>query len=348
MKKNKYGIWGQLGPKDNVSDGQAIKTREFAACFKEKVAPCKTTIISTYNWKKNPLYFFIKTVALFINNNKIIIMPANNGFKTIVPLYNFMSRIFKRDIYYVVIGGFLANLLENKKKYLKMINKFKGIYVETKGMVSDLEKLGLSNVKYLPNFKNLNRVDSTTIKEYKGETFKLCSFSRITKSKGIIEAIESVIMCNKILGEPKVSIDFYGSIDETFKTTFETYLNKHEFLSYKGIVNYRETVSIMKEYYALIFPTYYHGEGFAGIIIDAFYSAIPIIATDWLYNKDLIVDGINGFLVPIHNSKILCEKILFLINNRLKQLEIRLNNYHEAERYSPSTIMEEFILSLKL
>ena len=72
---------------------------------------------------------------------------------------------------------------------------------------------------------------------------------------------------------------------------------------WNSIFNYNETASHLKKYFALLFPTYFHGEGFAGCLIDAFFAGIPVIATDWLYNKDII------------NNSFISHYILILLNN---------------------------------
>ena len=78
---------------------------------------------------------------------------------------------------------------------------------------------------------------------------------------------------------------------EYYKERFAHLINQNkDFVEYKGVANYNQTVDVLKNYFALLFPTYFHGEGFAGCIIDAFFAGIPIIATDWLYNKDIVKD----------------------------------------------------------
>jgi glycosyltransferase involved in cell wall biosynthesis len=50
---------------------------------------------------------------------------------------------------------------------------------------------------------------------------------------------------------------------------------------------------VLRDYFALLFPIYYIGEGFAGTAIDAFSAGVPVIASDWKYNSEVIKEGIN-------------------------------------------------------
>ena len=88
-----------------------------------------------------------------------------------------------------------------------------------------------------------------------------------------------------------------------------------------------------------MFPTYFHGEGFAGCLIDAFFAGIPVIATDWLYNKDVIIDNKNGILVPIKSPRDIANAILRLYKDRDLAFQISLNNVEEANNYTPEKVL---------
>ena len=114
------------------------------------------------------------------------------------------------------------------------------------------------------------------------------------------------------------------------------------FLKYHGIVDFDKTVETLTPYFAMLFPTYYHGEGFPGNFVDAFNTGLPVIATDWLYNKDLIKDGENGLLIPIKNPEALCDAILKLYNDRQLHQQIALNNLKKAADYGPDAVLKDF------
>ena len=111
--------------------------------------------------------------------------------------------------------------------------------------------------------------------------------------------------------------------------------------TYCGIVEYDKTVETLKQYFALLFPTFYYGEGFPGNLIDAFHSALPIIATDWMYNKEIVHDGVHGILVPPHDPTALSEAILQLYKNRALALKFAHNCLIEARKYQPDAVLKE-------
>ena len=273
----------------------------------------------------------------------VVIFPADNGFKIIVPLLTFFNKFFKRKLLYVVIGGFLPKLLENKPRYIKKLRKFEAMFVQTENIKNDLEKLGLTNIRFLTNLKRITPVDESDVVIDENEEIKVCTFSRITEDKGVYDAVEAVKLANSKLGGKKISIDMYGMVATNFAERFEKLKEENsDILSYKGVAPYDKTVDVLKDYFALLFPTYYHGEGFPGGFIDAFNSALPVIATDWLYNKDLIKHEENGLLVPIKDAEALSEAILRLYRDRPFRRKLALNSLGKAKDYEPENVLAEF------
>ena len=80
--------------------------------------------------------------------------------------------------------------------------------------------------------------------------------------------------------------------------------------------------------------------------IDAFNSGLPIIATDWLYNKDLIKDGYNGLLVPIKDPESLSNAILKLYYDRNLTYRLALNSLDKAKDYDPEIVLKDFYSDL--
>ena len=110
-------------------------------------------------------------------------------------------------MHYVVIGGWLPQLLERNNLLTIKLKKFDGIYVETHFMIKALQKLGLQNIRYLPNFKRLDILKEDQLVYCTSEPYKLCTFSRVIKEKGIEDAINSVKSINDNLGRIVYTLD---------------------------------------------------------------------------------------------------------------------------------------------
>jgi glycosyltransferase involved in cell wall biosynthesis len=69
----------------------------------------------------------------------------------------------------------------------------------------------------------------------------------------------------------------------------------------------------------LILPTYHVGEGYPGIIIEAFSIGMPVISTYWNSIPELISHNKNGLLVPIKDLDSLVNSISFYNQKNYKQ-----------------------------
>ena len=152
-KLKKVGIWGQYGDGGPIADGQAVRTTITTEELIKKYGKSEVEILNTNAWKKHPFNFFVNTVRLLKNCENVLILPADNGLRIVAPIYNFFNRFFKHKILYIVIGGFLPEFLKNNPAYVKMLNKYECLFVQTPNLKNDLKDLGLKHIELMTNFK---------------------------------------------------------------------------------------------------------------------------------------------------------------------------------------------------
>lgn len=340
----KVGVCGFFSYAKEDHGGQPVKTRQLYSALNKILGIKSTLFVDTYNWKKRPVLLMIRIIILIGRCENVIMLPAKNGLKVFSPIFVFLNNFFRRKIHYVVIGGWLPDLLLENAKLLKKLEKFEGIYVETQTMVEKLQDIGLKNVVYLPNFKELDILEEDLLLYHVEGPYSLCTFSRVSKEKGIEDAIKAVIEINNKIGIQAFKLDIYGQIDKSYENTFETIKqNFPNYISYKGVVDSNSSVNVLKNYFALLFPTYYEGEGFAGTILDAYASGLPIITTNWRYNQEIICDGNDGYIYN-YDKKDELNEILFRIYKNPNEInEMKKNCLKRAEEYLPETVINHFI-----
>ncbi|MBR3387858.1 MAG: glycosyltransferase family 4 protein [Bacteroidales bacterium] len=343
MYRVTIGVWGQFGDGGKIADGQAVRTTIITNELKRRYGNEAIKTINTNAWRKKPLRFLLSSISLLRHSDVFIIAPADNGFKVFVPILDFFNRFFKRRILYVVIGGFLPRLLKEKPMYIKMVNRFAESFVQTENIKKDLEEIGIKSISILSNPKRLNTIQEEDVHLIKDDKIKVCLFSRIYADKGVEDAIEAVTIANKTLGGQFIHLDLYGLVPDFYKARLKELLEQNTgVVSYMGIIDYDKTVETLKDYFVMLFPTYYHGEGFPGNVIDAYNSALPIIATDWLYNSDVVLDNTTGLLVPVKNPETLSNAIIKLYNNRELRQELAINSLREVPKYAPDKVLADF------
>ena len=336
----KIGISAPFDFKGMYHGGQCVKAREVYGAFKDKYGEENVEVLETYH-DKNYIKLLFKSFTMMKKCEKVAMLPAHNGLKIFAPLYAFLNKFFKRKLYYFVVGGWLPEYVEENKFLKKPLEKFDAIFVETNSMKEKLEEQGFENVFYFPNFRQMKILKEDELVYSTKEPFKLCTFSRIIKEKGIEDAIKSVKETNEKIGKDAFSLDIYGVADDDYKDDFESVINNSpSYIQYKGHVNSENATDVLKEYFALLFPTYYKGEGLAGTLVDALASGVPVISTNWRYNAEVIKDSFTGIVYDYQNKELLNAALESVYKNYERFNLMKYNCILEAEKYTKESAMK--------
>lgn len=306
----KVGICGHFGKDKSFLDGQTVKTKMIYQILSEKMG--SVDFVDTYEWKQKIFKFITNCFLLIRKSENIILLPAQNGVKIFIPFFWFLNLFFKRKIHYVVIGGWLPEYLKPRKGLCFFLRKIDGIYVETHTMQSKLEALQFKNIFYMPNCKELHILTESELVYNTAEPYRVCTFSRVMKEKGIEDAAEAVKSINATYGRTIYTLDIYGQIDTAYQSEFQKLMeNSPDFIQYKGCILSNLSVDTIKQYYLLLFPTRFSSEGIPGTIIDSFAAGVPVVASEWAYCREMICEDVNGFIYPMYSisnlEHILCE-----------------------------------------
>ena len=337
----KVGIIGHFGGKETILDGQTIKTKILYEELK-KTTDWDIICVDTYYKKTNPFKLLKDTLLCLKSAQDIIVLLSRNGMRIYFPLLSFYARKFQTRIYHDVIGGNLDTYVKQYTRYREYLNLFKVNWVETEGLKRKLEKEGIRNCEVIPNFKRL-KLANLEVNEYK-EPYQFCIFSRVMKEKGIETAINAIQSANAATERTVCTLDIYGRIDDGYKNQFEKVMGQTTMaIDYKGMVPYDQSVEAIKKYYALLFPTYWDGEGFPGTIVDAFSAGIPVVGTDWNCNGEIIENKRNGILYPNEEIKDLKEAIKWLIDNKDSMTQMKKQCIESAKKYQPDEYIDRIV-----
>jgi glycosyltransferase involved in cell wall biosynthesis len=347
--RSNIGICGHFNIGSDAVGGQTIKTRIISETLSEVYGADDVQTLDTANWKRKAPLFFFQCIRLAHRSENIIILPAQNGIKVLIPLFVFMSKIFKNKVHYIVVGAWLADSIEENPFLLKQIKRIDYVYPQTATLKEKLDRLGVCNTYLMPNFKNVAPVNPKDFDLHYQEPFKLCVMSRINQEKGIDSAIQVVRKLNQKHNSVFLKLDIYGPIDKDYETEFHRLVrDNRSFVSYKGVVDYNNTVDTLKEYYLLLFPTRYYTEGFPGTILDAYLSGLPVLASRWESWADVIEEGRTGYSYEFNNEDDFLRKLEFLVANPDRVASMRINCINRANQYRPESAIKVLIQNLGL
>jgi len=300
----------------------------------------------------------IKLLWGLIQANKIILSLNRNGlqFANHIILKS-ITKYKDKQLYFITIGGWLASFIEKNKRTIKYFSNFEKIYVQAEEIKNHLSLLGLNNVKNMKNFRDFDKDNLLKVRDrilsinYKEKNqIKLVFFALIRKGKGLEIIIEAIKEYNKKFNQTEFTLDVIGPIRPEYQKEFDDILKKNcNFFSYKGqITDQNKIYETLSSYDLMAFPTYYEGEGFPTVIVESFISGLPVLASDWKYNTEIIVNEYNGVLFETKNIVDLVEKLEWISLNKNKVLEMRLNCLEEAQRYHPDVILKPILEDMSI
>lgn len=166
--------------------------------------------------------------------------------------------------------------------------------------------------------------------------------SRIMKEKGIDQYLEAAEYIHN--NHPNTVFHVCGFCEEAY----EERLND---LAEKGIIVYhgmvRDVKSVLKNIHCTIHPTYYP-EGLSNVLLESSACARPIITTNRSGCREVIDNGVNGYIVKEKDSRDLIEKIekfMELTYDQKKEMGLRGRKKVERE-FDRNIVVDRYIAVL--
>ena len=162
---------------------------------------------------------------------------------------------------------------------------------------------------------------------------KFVFLGHIKRSKGV-----SVIL-DAISGLNNIQIDFYGPLQGFSENDLKTSCSK-----YCGVIKREDTVDILSRYDFLLFPTFYDGEGYPGVILESYAASTPVISTKWRSIPELVNEGETGFLIEAENE----HELIDVISNidKDKYLQMRENAYIKFKEFNCNEVYGMYLTKI--
>lgn len=146
-----------------------------------------------------------------------------------------------------------------------------------------------------------------------GETVDFVFIARVMKEKGIDQYIDAAKEIRK--RHPETRFHICGFCEQNYENLLKE-------LTDNGTVVYHGLVADMRPIYQMIsctvHPTYYP-EGLSNVLLESAASGRPIITTDRSGCREVVEDGVNGYVVKQQDSKDLIDKIEKFLSLRVDE-----------------------------
>lgn len=182
-----------------------------------------------------------------------------------------------------------------KAKCIFFQNKENMLFMQSNG-------IGVVNGKLIPGSGvNLSHYELMDYPESNDINFLF--ISRIMKQKGIDQYLNAAKHIKK--KHPNTVFHVLGNCEDSYSEILE---EMHE----KNIIQYHGRQDDVREFHKIshctIHPTYYP-EGMSNVLLESAACGRPIISTNRSGCREIVDDGINGFVVEQQNSQDLIEKV---------------------------------------
>ena len=259
-------------------------------------------------------------------------------------------------------ASFVPSIKDGSKKILEIhFSRFKRLQYGRKGLwrladrwryktdarvVSRFDKfvvLTHEDKEYWGNLRNMCVIPNARTFEVRQpailETKKVIAVGRFNHQKGFERLIDAWAMVVREMPDWVLHIVGDGELRTELQQQID-YLN----LSAHVILGRAEKdmISVYKDASILAMSSYY--EGLPMVLLEAQAVGLPIVSFDCKCGpKDVIEDGVDGFLVKEGNIEELAQKLLVLMQDANLRNQMGSAAYAHSERYSEERIMMQWI-----
>ena len=225
------------------------------------------------------------------------------------------AKIFRAKIQFRLFGADFDETHKQKLPYGFLLTSLRwsdSLLLETNGLVEYWNAyLGeRSNAAWFPNARKIQHgVDGTTRKAPDANSLRLIYAGHVRKEKGLEYLLEAFDTIKKRY--PRTTLTIAGRCEDK---QLDRRIEKSE-VNYLGEVTQNEIVRLFKTHDVFVYPSFWRGEGYPGVIVEALQAGLPIVCTDWRFQSELVTDGFNGKLFSPRNTQSLIDALTETIGN---------------------------------
>lgn len=250
------------------------------------------------------------------------------------------------------LGGFfakknqsmMAKLLPIVLRYSHHRNNLNVIFqnIEDKQLFLEHRIIQEAQARYIKG-SGVNLKDYSYTPEPKDGKIIILLTARMIVEKGVFILTDAAEKLRKEY-ENKAEFWIVGGLDDHPDAITKEQLNAVCDGKYIKWLGRREHVKeLLQQCHLFAFPSYYM-EGLPKSLIEACAIGRPIVTTDNIGCRDVVTDGMNGYLVPIKDSDALAEKIKALIDHPEWRLQMGMASRRVAEEnFSVDSVVEKHL-----
>lgn len=224
--------------------------------------------------------------------NTVLLNVSQNGFRFLAPFLAVLSFLSRKEFLLRAFGGDIDELVKPNKGFVNWVFCYvtlplsKHIFVETRRLVAVLNKHH-NSVHWFPNSRRLQARG----KVREQPDGRACFVGTIKRAKGV-ECLVAAFSDSRLRN---IKLDLWGPVEE--EDLLPKICNTTN-CKYRGITNPSNMTSLLEGYDVLVLPTFWKGEGYPGVVIEAFGAGVPVVVSDWKDISELMNKEAGRLVTP--------------------------------------------------
>ena len=282
----------------------------------------------------------LKLLYQSYNASTLLIHAPTSRIIVWAPVLYVFTKIMTKKIQYRFFGSDLDLIYTDStiaRQIFKLIKYADSILVETKGLYDFVTtRISEQNVHWFPNSSKDSLIRDVEKNDQKNK-LTLVYAGHVKNEKGIPTLLQAM---DHLIAYKDIRLTIVGSCkDSALLQNMERLDN----VDYRGELPHAQVQEILTQSHVFVFPTIWQAEGYPGAVIEAMMHGLPIIATQWRFMHELVVQNCNGILITPEDKSSLCKAIIKIHTDRQllcryghKSVEMAStlrSSYWNAEKY---------------
>lgn len=226
---------------------------------------------------------------------------SDRGMFLFAPWIVLLAKLVGRPVILRIFGGSFGDFYVSRGAAARavirtLILTADVILVQTRRAIAQLSPHARGEIVWFSTYIK-QPVSAPTCASHRAESTRCSRFvflGHLWRTKGLETMLEAAA---RLPGDS--TLDIYGPLDEY--SAEEVNRRGAGRVRYQGFLSHSEVDSRLWDYDCLVLPTFHPGEGYPGVIAEAFAHGLPVIATRWLAIPE-IVDERCGLLIEPGNA----------------------------------------------
>ncbi len=268
---------------------------------------------------------------------------SDRGMFLFGPFIVVLCKLTRKPTVLRVFGGSFGDFYADQSKLKKLIIKklvlsADVVLLQTRRSIQQLKEHAAGRLEWFSTYVRTASVPDEQPDMTADDGNKICRkfiyLGHLWKTKGIETMLEAAPDL-----PPDTSIDIYGPLDEY---TEDDIRNRGKGrVTYRGFMTHEQVDATLRAYDCLVLPTFHPGEGYPGVIAEAFSQGLPVITTQWLAIPE-IVDEECGILIPPNDTAAFLAAVATLHSDRDRWRRLCQGAHRKAAQFDHKVWSSKF------